>query len=77
MIKIEVNNKQDIREVVSLIGEKYDMVMILNRNHQMIAFYSKLEGFVSSSYYITDRAMKNANYACARNKTEARKFFRS
>ena len=77
MIKIEVNNKQDIREVVSLIGEKYDMVMILNRNHQMIAFYSKLEGFVSSSYYITDRAMKNANYVCARNKTEARKFFRS
>lgn len=43
----------------------------------MIAFYSKLEGFVSSSYYITDRAMKNANYVCARNKTEARKFFRS
>lgn len=77
MIKIEVNNKQDIREVVSLVGEKYDVVMILNRNHNMIAFYSKLEGFVSSSYYITDRAMKNANYVCARNKTEARKFFRS
>ena len=77
MIKIEVNNKQDIREVVSLIGEKYDVVIILNRNHNMIAFYSKLEGFVSSSYYITDRAMKNANYVCARNKTEARKFFRS
>lgn len=77
MIKIEVNNKQDIREVVSLIGEKYDVVMILNRNHNMIAFYSKLEGFVSSSYYITDRAMKNANYIRARNETEARKFFRS
>lgn len=77
MIKIEVNSKQDIREVVSLVGEKYDVVMILNRNHNMIAFYSKLEGFVSSSYYITDRAMKNANYVCARNKTEARKFFRS
>lgn len=77
MIKIEVNNKQDIREVVSLIGEKYDVVMILNRNHQMIAFYSKLEGFVSSSYYITDRAIKNANYVRARNETEARKFFRS
>ena len=77
MIKIEVNNKQDIREVVSLIGEKYDVVTILNRNHQMIAFYSKLEGFVSSSYYITDRAMKNANYVRARNETEARKFFRS
>lgn len=77
MIKIEVNNKQDIREVVSLIGEKYDVVMILNKDHQMIAFYSKLEGFVSSSYYITDRAMKNANYVCARNKTETRKFFRS
>lgn len=77
MIKIEVHSKQDIREVVSLIGEKYDMVMILNRNHQMIAFYSKLEGFVSSFYYITDRAMKNANYVRARNETEARKFFRS
>ena len=67
MIKIEVSSKQDIREVVSLIGEKYDMVMILNQNHHMIAFDSKLE----------DRAMKNANYVCARNKTEARKFFRS
>lgn len=77
MIKIEVNNKRDIREVVSLVGEKYDVVMILNQYHHMIAFYSKLEGFVSSSYYITDRAMKNANYICARNKAETRKFFRS
>lgn len=77
MIKIEVHSKQDIREVVSLVGEKYDVVMILNQHHHMIAFYSRLEGFVSSSYYITDRAMKNANYVRARNKTETRKFFRS
>lgn len=77
MITVIVWGREDIHNVACAMNKSKMQASVLNWEHEMLAYYSYCEGYISTSYYGTQHARQVAKYRDAHEKVRLYKLYRS